>query len=230
KVARGGQGRFEDLSASNSTSRPNARDAVDVKNETNKDGSGKGQMAAWKGMKIAKEYEKKGGGYENEPGTENKPNKGPPESKSDEQKKEEKGETKEGSDDKQDEKEKPKANSGKKATGKKGESKAKAPKKAKKTPTEGTRKSSRVAGKRSAPEDEQKTEEKAPAKKAKTNAFERTFASGRVKVSYDSQVPLTSSLRLLSSAQRGPYLYKHIALTEAAKRVKVVFNCMFMWA
>lgn len=62
------------------------------------------------------------------------------------------------------------------------------------------------------------------------DAFERTFASGRVKVSYDSQVPLTSSLRLLSSAQRGPYLYKHIALTEAAKRVKVVFNCMFMWA
>ena len=28
------------------------------------------------GMKISKEYEKKGGGYENEPGSENKPQKG----------------------------------------------------------------------------------------------------------------------------------------------------------
>ncbi|KAL8920549.1 MAG: hypothetical protein Q9208_006171 [Pyrenodesmia sp. 3 TL-2023] len=155
---------------------PKLREEVkeDVKNETNKDGSGKGQMAAWKGMKIAKEYEKKGGSYENEAGSENKPNKGAPEPKSDEQKDEE---TKDASDDKQEEekkdekKEKPKANSGKKATGKKekGESKAKAPKKEKKTPTEGTRKSSRIGGKRSAPEEEEKTEEKkTPAKKAKT--------------------------------------------------------------
>ncbi|KAL8839393.1 MAG: hypothetical protein Q9170_001787 [Blastenia crenularia] len=123
---------------------------------------------ATQGQKIAKEYEKKGGDYENEAGTENKPTKGAPEPKSDEQKKDE---TKEASDNKPEEKEKekPKANSGKKATGKKGESKAKAPKKEKKTPTEGTRKSTRIGGKRSAPEEEEeKTEEKAPAKKAKT--------------------------------------------------------------
>lgn len=64
---------------------------------------------------------------------------------------------------KKEEKEKPKANSGKKATGKKTETKARAPKKGKALPREGTRKSSRVGTKRSAPE-----EEKAPAKKAKT--------------------------------------------------------------
>ncbi|KAI4240326.1 MAG: hypothetical protein L6R42_011539, partial [Xanthoria sp. 1 TBL-2021] len=108
-----------------------------VKNETNKDGSGKGQMTAWKGMKISKEYEKKGGDYENEAGSKNEPAKGAPESKSEEEKKEE---TK-GSDEKKEEKaEKPKANSGKKATGKKADTKAKAPKKEKKAPAEGTRK------------------------------------------------------------------------------------------
>ncbi|KAL8673426.1 MAG: hypothetical protein Q9168_002169 [Polycauliona sp. 1 TL-2023] len=116
------------------------------------------------GMKISKEYEKKGGDYENEAGSKNEPAKGAPESKSEEEKKEE---TK-GSDDKKEEKaEKPKANSGRKATGKKADTKAKAPKKEKKAPTEGTRKSTRIGGKRSAPEEEQK-EEKAPAKKAKT--------------------------------------------------------------
>ncbi|KAI4178827.1 MAG: hypothetical protein L6R41_008186, partial [Letrouitia leprolyta] len=147
--------------------KPKLREEVkeDVKNETNKDGSGKGQMTAWKGMKISKEYEKKGGDYENEAGSENKPAKGAPEPKSDEQKKDE---TKDGSDDKQEGKEKPKANSGKKATGKKADSKSKAPKKEKKAPAEGTRKSSRIGSKRSAPEEEKKTEEKAPAKKAKT--------------------------------------------------------------
>lgn len=62
---------------------------------------------------------------------------------------------------------KPKANSGKKATGKTGETKAKAPKKEKKTPTEGTRKSSRIGTKRSAPAEED-IKEKAPAKKAKS--------------------------------------------------------------
>lgn len=62
---------------------------------------------------------------------------------------------------------KPKANSGKKATGKTGEIKAKAPKKEKKTPTEGTRKSSRIGTKRNAPAEEG-TKEKAPAKKAKS--------------------------------------------------------------
>ncbi|KAI4125528.1 MAG: hypothetical protein LQ341_006973, partial [Variospora aurantia] len=118
EVARRGQRRFADLTAYNVAIKPNARDGKDVKNETNKDGSGKGQMAAWKGMKISKEYEKKGGSYENEAGSDNKPTKGAPEPKSDEQKEDE---TKDASDDKPDdkEKEKPKANSGKKATGKK---------------------------------------------------------------------------------------------------------------
>ncbi|KAL9585054.1 MAG: hypothetical protein Q9212_001744 [Teloschistes hypoglaucus] len=150
---------------------PKLREEVkeDVKNETNKDGSGKGQMAAWKGAKIAKEYEKKGGDYENEAGSKNEPSKGAPEPKSAEEKKDEtKTDAVEKKDDKKEEKEKPKANSAKKATGKKAETKAKAPKKDKKTPTEGTRKSTRISGKRSAPEDDKKTEEKAPAKKVKT--------------------------------------------------------------
>ncbi|KAL8678325.1 MAG: hypothetical protein Q9186_005315 [Xanthomendoza sp. 1 TL-2023] len=145
---------------------PKLREEVkeDVKNETNKDGSGKGQMTAWKGMKISKEYEKKGGDYENEAGSKNEPSKGAPEAKSEEEKKDES----KGSDEKKEDKaDKPKANSGKKATGKKAETKAKAPKKEKKVPTEGTRKSSRIGGKRSAPEDEDTKEEKAPAKKAK---------------------------------------------------------------
>ncbi|KAL8779102.1 MAG: hypothetical protein Q9203_001597 [Teloschistes exilis] len=166
------------------TTPANAPDLADVKNETNKDGSGKGQMTAWKaalrvaslipsfhlqGAKIAKEYEKKGGDYENEAGSKNEPSKGAPEPKSAEEKKDEaKTDAAEKKDDKKDDKEKPKANSAKKATGKKAETKAKAPKKEKKAPTEGTRKSTRISGKRSAPEDEKKTEEKAPAKKAKT--------------------------------------------------------------
>ncbi|KAI4205818.1 MAG: hypothetical protein LQ350_000003 [Teloschistes chrysophthalmus] len=154
------------------TTPANAPDLVDVKNETNKDGSGKGQMTAWKGAKIAKEYEKKGGDYENEAGSKNEPSKGAPEAKSAEEKKDEtKTDAAEKKDEKKEEKEKPKANSAKKATGKKAETKAKAPKKDKKTktPTEGTRKSTRISGKRSAPEDDKKTEEKAaPAKKAKT--------------------------------------------------------------
>lgn len=39
--------------------------------------------------KIGKEYEAKGGDYENEPGSKNKPQKGPPEKKSEEEKKSE---------------------------------------------------------------------------------------------------------------------------------------------
>ena len=61
---------------------------------------------------------------------------------------------------------KPKANSGKKATGKTGETKATAPK-GKKAPTEGTRKSSRIGTKRTAPAEDE-TKEKVPAKKAKS--------------------------------------------------------------
>ncbi|KFY71847.1 hypothetical protein V498_10124, partial [Pseudogymnoascus sp. VKM F-4517 (FW-2822)] len=53
-----------------------------VKQQTNKDGSGKGKMAAWKAAKIAKEYEARGGDYEDVPGSKNKAQKGPPEKKS----------------------------------------------------------------------------------------------------------------------------------------------------
>lgn len=53
-----------------------------IKQEPNKSGDGKGQWAAWKGMKLAKEYEKQGGGYENEAGSKNEPTKGAPVAKS----------------------------------------------------------------------------------------------------------------------------------------------------
>ncbi|KAG9241664.1 hypothetical protein BJ878DRAFT_545014 [Calycina marina] len=53
----------------------------EIKQQTNKDGSGKGQMAAWKAPKIAKEYEARGGDYENEKGSKNMPKKGEPEAK-----------------------------------------------------------------------------------------------------------------------------------------------------
>ncbi|KAL9635854.1 MAG: hypothetical protein Q9164_003204 [Protoblastenia rupestris] len=137
----------------------NSRDA-DVKQMPNKDGGGKGQMAAWKAGKISEEYEKRGGGYENEPGSKNEPSKGAPKAKSDD-KKEKEVKEQGGEEEKED---KPKANSGKKATGKKTDSKPKATKKEKKPPTEGTRRSSRVSNKRSAPAEE----EKPPAKKAKS--------------------------------------------------------------
>ncbi|KAF2131005.1 hypothetical protein P153DRAFT_257341, partial [Dothidotthia symphoricarpi CBS 119687] len=52
-----------------------------VKGETNKDGGGKGQWSAWKATKLAKEYEKKGGSYENEEGSKNEPKKGTPKAK-----------------------------------------------------------------------------------------------------------------------------------------------------
>ncbi|KAJ9095807.1 hypothetical protein QFC19_007421 [Naganishia cerealis] len=82
----------------------------EIKQQTNKDGSGKGQMAAWKASKIAKEYEAQGGyvsitstaftflqatkaelcldlliysGYDNESGSKNEPKKGYPAHKSD---------------------------------------------------------------------------------------------------------------------------------------------------
>lgn len=133
-----------------------------------------------KAGKISEEYEKRGGGYENEAGSKNEPTKGAPTPKSDAKKD---AEVKENGDEKTEEKEeeKPKANSGKKATAtKKAEPKAKAAKKEKKAPAEGTRKSTRVAAsagtKRSAPEEDddeddgKKEKKKAPAKKAKTPA------------------------------------------------------------
>ncbi|KAK0615706.1 hypothetical protein B0T17DRAFT_497465 [Bombardia bombarda] len=53
----------------------------EIKQETNKSGDGKGQWSAWKGVKLAKEYEKQGGDYEDEAGCKNKPKKGAPEAK-----------------------------------------------------------------------------------------------------------------------------------------------------
>ena len=108
--------------------------------------------------KISEEYEKRGGGYENDPGSANEPTKGAPKPKSDEKKAKE---SKEASAEKSKD-DKPKANSGKKATGKGSESKPKTAKKEKKPPAQGTRKSSRLSGKRSAPEESEQ-----PAKKAK---------------------------------------------------------------
>ncbi|KAK4168301.1 hypothetical protein QBC43DRAFT_254003 [Cladorrhinum sp. PSN259] len=61
----------------------------EIKQEPNKSGDGQGQWAAWKGMKLAKEYEKQGGGYENEAGSKNEPRKGAPVPKSESKKKRE---------------------------------------------------------------------------------------------------------------------------------------------
>ncbi|KAH8776727.1 hypothetical protein F5883DRAFT_711500 [Diaporthe sp. PMI_573] len=57
--------------------------SAQIKQEPNKSGGGEGQWSAWKASKLAKEYEKQGGGYENEP------KKGDPEPKSDSRKKKE---------------------------------------------------------------------------------------------------------------------------------------------
>lgn len=62
------------------------RRALDIKQESNKNGGGEGQWSAWKASKLAKEYEKQGGGYENEPGSKNEPKKGAPEPKSESKK------------------------------------------------------------------------------------------------------------------------------------------------
>ncbi|ROW03617.1 hypothetical protein VPNG_07192 [Cytospora leucostoma] len=60
-----------------------------IKQEPNKSGGGQGQWAAWKASKLAKEYEKQGGEYENEPGSKNEPKKGKPEAKGEDKKKNE---------------------------------------------------------------------------------------------------------------------------------------------
>ncbi|CAG7563661.1 unnamed protein product [Fusarium equiseti] len=54
----------------------------EIKQEPNKNGGGQGQWSAWKASKLAKEYEKQGGGYENEAGSKNEPKKGEPQHKS----------------------------------------------------------------------------------------------------------------------------------------------------
>lgn len=63
--------------------------SIEIKQEPNKSGDGVGQWSAWKGMKLAKEYEAQGGDYENEAGSKNKPKKGKPKAKSAETKKRE---------------------------------------------------------------------------------------------------------------------------------------------
>lgn len=63
----------------------------EIKNKPNSDGGGKGQWSAWKAAQLSKEYEKRGGGYENEAGSKNEPKKGPPEPKGEEKQKESKG-------------------------------------------------------------------------------------------------------------------------------------------
>ncbi|KAI0377369.1 hypothetical protein F5Y04DRAFT_285007 [Hypomontagnella monticulosa] len=62
---------------------PELREEIkeDIKQEPNKSGGGQGQWSAWKANKLAKEYEKQGGDYENEPGSKNEPKKGVPEKK-----------------------------------------------------------------------------------------------------------------------------------------------------
>ncbi|KAH9885314.1 hypothetical protein F4778DRAFT_761055 [Xylariomycetidae sp. FL2044] len=68
---------------------PELREQIkeDIKQEPNKSGGGQGQWSAWKASKLAKEYEKQGGDYENEPGSKNEPKKGEPEPKSEGKKK-----------------------------------------------------------------------------------------------------------------------------------------------
>ncbi|RKU49184.1 hypothetical protein DL546_008831 [Coniochaeta pulveracea] len=59
----------------------------EIQQETNKDGSGAGKWSAWKGAKLAKEYEAQGGEYENQAGSKNEPKKGAPHHKSEAKKK-----------------------------------------------------------------------------------------------------------------------------------------------
>jgi hypothetical protein len=116
--------------------------------------------------KIGKEYEARGGDYENEPGSKNKPEKGPPKKKSEATKKAETSASKSASnnkskpkpkaedvdDDEEEEKEekgdeKPKANEGRKARGRpKGEGSAGAKAKERKEPRQGERSSARQKG------------------------------------------------------------------------------------
>ncbi|KAE8853672.1 hypothetical protein HRS9122_00664 [Pyrenophora teres f. teres] len=90
---------------------PKLREKVkeEVKNETNKDGGGKGQWSAWKASKLSKEYEKKGGGYENEAGSKNEPKKGAPKKKAEGKKKAEEKEVDEGKVDEKEEEDKSEA-------------------------------------------------------------------------------------------------------------------------
>ncbi|KAH7392564.1 hypothetical protein BKA66DRAFT_16414 [Pyrenochaeta sp. MPI-SDFR-AT-0127] len=167
---------------------PKLREKVkeEVKNETNKDGSGKGQWSAWKAAKLSKEYEKKGGSYENESGSKNKPKKGPPQPKPSSKKKAEEKKTEHSDRVSPDEEkedapasvQKPKANTGKKkdqksdlekngtkSGAKSGQERKEGTLKGKGLErSEGTRKSTRIAGKRKTDAD---NEDEKSAKKKK---------------------------------------------------------------
>lgn len=189
---------------------PKLREKVkeDIKQKPNSDGGGKGQWSAWKvsrarkpirvatdkqqAAQLSKEYEAKGGGYENESGSKNEPKKGTPEPKSDSKKDKEvkgsskkkedkKDEKKEGSTEKSDKENQPKEEK-KKANEKKPRVSQgfmipivlafdmwQAPKKETKdkpAPREGTRKSSRQAEKRKADDaEDEKPKKSAKAKK-----------------------------------------------------------------
>ncbi|XXG95287.1 hypothetical protein Hte_001548 [Hypoxylon texense] len=75
---------FKDLA--NAGIIPQPLSSMNIKQEPNKSGGGQGQWSAWKANKLAKEYEKQGGDYENEPGSKNEPKKGAPEPKSESKK------------------------------------------------------------------------------------------------------------------------------------------------
>ncbi|OAL51139.1 hypothetical protein IQ07DRAFT_413446 [Pyrenochaeta sp. DS3sAY3a] len=170
---------------------PKLREKVkeDVKNETNKDGGGKGQWSAWKAAKLSKEYEKKGGGYENEAGSKNEPKKGTPEKKPAAKKKaEEKAEEKSDSSSQHDEErdeekkeddapkteQKPKANTGAKKSSAKNGTKTEQTKKQSTTKVKGkeqveaTRKSSRIADNKKRTTGDSDEEGSARAKKSKS--------------------------------------------------------------
>jgi hypothetical protein len=106
-------------------------------------------------VKVGKEYEARGGSYENEPGSKDKPEKGPPQKKSEATKKAETAKSKSAKKDENgaagDEEEKPKANEGKKKDEGGEKKKIGRPKKGdeKKPPKEqreGERKSQRMRG------------------------------------------------------------------------------------
>ncbi|KAF2257302.1 hypothetical protein BU26DRAFT_599821 [Trematosphaeria pertusa] len=161
---------------------PKLREKVkeDVKNETNKDGGGKGQWSAWKAAKLSKEYEKKGGSYENSPGSKNEPKKGAPQPKSSGKKKveekqapneEEKSESPSANNDSEEkENKKPKANTSakkskpaavEKKTAGRGKTGVAGAAKKEKPKAEGSRKSSRLAGKRGVEADDAGARKKA---------------------------------------------------------------------
>ncbi|KIW08629.1 uncharacterized protein PV09_00585 [Verruconis gallopava] len=143
---------------------PKLREEVkeEIKQKPNSDGGGKGQWSAWKAAELSKEYERRGGGYENERGSKNEPKKGAPQPKSEEQKQKElensvmsdkRTEPREHSGDKSDKENQAPQKQEQKTKGKKTRTFKKG-KKERQAPREGTRKSSRQAEKRKMEEQE----------------------------------------------------------------------------